>query len=140
MKILFNRATGVVAGYTDYPEEFAGMPDFVVCDIPQGWDESFRDTVDFVGGVIVMNPTLVLSRNKTQRKADLAALRYQHETAGIVINGVNDMAVKPGVDYQSVAGYVQACFTREKELSAALDAATTLEELNSIDLASGWPA
>ena len=92
------------------------------------------------GTALVRAPALVLARNKTQRKADLAALRYQHETDGIVINSANDMAVKPGVAYQSVAGYVQACFMREKELSAALDAATTLEELNSIDLAVGWPA
>ena len=88
MNILFNTATNQVAGYTDYPDEFSALPDFVVCDIPDGWDESLRDAAEWVNGAIVINPEIQLSRMKSAKIDELSALRYQHETAGITLNGM----------------------------------------------------
>ncbi len=88
MNILFNTATNQVAGYTDYPDEFDALPDFVVCDIPDGWDESLRDAAEWVNGAIVINPAIHLSRMKSAKIDELAALRYQHETAGIMLNSM----------------------------------------------------
>jgi hypothetical protein len=34
---------------------------------------------------------------------------------------------------------VQACFSREKALTLLIEATTTIEELEAIDLESGWP-
>ncbi|CAK0753422.1 hypothetical protein CCP4SC76_2460005 [Gammaproteobacteria bacterium] len=39
----------------------------------------------------------------------------------------------------SVANHVQQCFSREKALCAALDAANSIEEINAVDLTAGWP-
>ena len=88
MNILFNTATNKVVGYTDYPDEFSALPDFVVCDIPDGWDESLRDAAEWVNGAIVINPEIQLSRMKSAKIDELSALRYQHETAGITLNGM----------------------------------------------------
>jgi hypothetical protein len=35
--------------------------------------------------------------------------------------------------------YVQACFDREGEIAAQIDAATTVAEIEAIDLNAGWP-
>ena len=40
------------------------------------------------GTALVRDLALVLARMKAHRLADLAALRYQHETAGITLNGM----------------------------------------------------
>jgi hypothetical protein len=40
----------------------------------------------------------------------------------------------------AVAAHVQACFDREMELTAELNAATDLAALLAIDLRAGWPA
>lgn len=88
MNIIFNTATNQVVGYTDYPDEFSALPDFVVCDIPDGWDESLRDAAEWVNGAIVINPEIQLSRMKSAKIDELSALRYQHETAGITLSGM----------------------------------------------------
>ncbi len=98
MKILFNKTAGVVAGYTDYPDEFAGMTDFAVCDIPQGWDDQSRESADWIDGVIVINPALRLARGKTNRLSELAAYRYAQETAGITLNGT---MIRTGLESQA---------------------------------------
>lgn len=38
-----------------------------------------------------------------------------------------------------IANHVQACFSRERVLHETIDKATTMEELNAIDVNSGWP-
>lgn len=38
-----------------------------------------------------------------------------------------------------IAGHVQACFSKERALHGAVDAATTVEELKQIDVNVGWP-
>ena len=88
MNIVFNTSTSEVAGYTDYPDEFAALPDFVVCDIPDRWDDSLRDAAELVNGAIVINLALQLARVKAIKIAELAALRYQHETSGITLSGM----------------------------------------------------
>jgi hypothetical protein len=39
----------------------------------------------------------------------------------------------------AVSDHVQACFSREKALTLLIEATTTIEELEAIDLESGWP-
>lgn len=38
-----------------------------------------------------------------------------------------------------IAGHVQACFSKERALHEAIDAASTMEELQAIDVNAGWP-
>lgn len=38
-----------------------------------------------------------------------------------------------------ITAYIEECFTNERRLSEAIDAATTIEELNAVDIQSGWP-
>lgn len=40
----------------------------------------------------------------------------------------------------AVAAHVQGCFSREREICEAIDAASTVAELLAIDLSAGWPA
>ena len=40
---------------------------------------------------------------------------------------------------EAVSNHVQACFDREKELTALIITAENSEELNSIDINAGWP-
>lgn len=39
----------------------------------------------------------------------------------------------------AVRGHVQACFDRERELRALIEAAQTFAELEAVDITSGWP-
>lgn len=50
-----------------------------------------------------------------------------------------DAATIAGIAH-AVATHVQACFTNERALSELIDAAETVEDLESIDLESGWPS
>jgi hypothetical protein len=112
---------------------------------------------------------------KTERLAELAALRYEHETAGITLNGaaietnresqslINgawsysqlnpsvliDWKAESGwiqIDAATIAGiagavaaHVQACFSNERTLSEAINAAETVAAVQAIDLTIGWP-
>lgn len=38
----------------------------------------------------------------------------------------------------AIAQHVQRCFSREKELHTAINSCTTIDELNSIDINTGW--
>ena len=40
---------------------------------------------------------------------------------------------------QAVRSHVQACFDREAALHAAIDAATTVEDVAAVDITAGWP-
>ena len=176
MKILFNKTLGIVSGYTDYPDEFAGMNEFAVCDIPEGWEDQYRESVNLVDGEIVVNPAILLSRKKSQRLIELAAYRYEKETAGITLNGAvikTDLESQAKVDgawstaqmnpavlidfkgangwiqigaveitaiAMAVSGYVQACFTNEKNHSVTISALETVEEVQAYDFTTGWPA
>lgn len=110
---------------------------------------------------------------KVQKKAEIAAARYEAETAGTTVNGVlldtgrdsqaliTGAAVATMLDdgyslnwktengfihltapeiiaaAQAVRAHVQACFDREGELVALVDAAQTVEELDEIIIS--WP-
>jgi hypothetical protein len=113
---------------------------------------------------------------KAQRKAELAAIRFTHETAGIVVNGASidtglesqakingawaGAQVNPAVvidwkrsdgtwvqiDAATITGiamavfsHVQACYTREMQLSQLIDAAEDIAEIDAVDLTVGWP-
>lgn len=39
-----------------------------------------------------------------------------------------------------IGGFVEACFDRERALSAQIDAATTVEAVAAVDITAGWPA
>lgn len=105
----------------------------------------------------------IVSISKEQRKEELAALRYQKETAGIEVNGMRiktdresqsllngayvSTLINPDftVDWKAENGWItldalqissianlvvrhrQSCFTREKELSALIDANPEIE-------------
>ncbi len=113
---------------------------------------------------------------RDRKKNELAAIRFQHETAGITVNGgaidtglvsqakingawagaqVNpsvmidwkradgdwiqiDAATITGIA-MSVFAYVQACYTREMQLSQLIDAAEDVAEVDAVDLTVGWP-
>jgi hypothetical protein len=39
----------------------------------------------------------------------------------------------------AVRAHVQACFDREAELKAQIEAAATPEEISAVDIGAGWP-
>lgn len=41
--------------------------------------------------------------------------------------------------HDTIAIYIEACFSNERRLSEAIDAAKTLDELNAVDIQDGWP-
>lgn len=116
-----------------------------------------------------------LEAGKTQVLSDLAARRYQAETAGVTVAGVKvatdresqasltgaytslQAGLVTTIDWkgddgwvvldlptcealaQAVANHVQQCFTREKVLAEQVDAAQSVEDLEVININSGWP-
>jgi hypothetical protein len=124
----------------------------------------------------VWNVTAIpLTEMQAQRLAELAALRYEKETAGIILNGATietnresqalingawsysqlnptvliDWKAESGwiqIDAATIAGiagavaaHVQACFSNERTLSEAINAAETVAAVQAIDLTIGWP-
>lgn len=118
-------------------------------------------------------PAPTLDEQKLQKKAEIAAARYEVETAGVTVNNVlidtgrDSQALITGAalaaildgDYslnwktangfihltapdiiaaaQAVRAHVQACFDREAELCALVDAAESAEALDEIVIS--WP-
>lgn len=121
----------------------------------------------------LMPHTPTLDELKAQKKAEIAAARYEAETAGTTVNGVlidtgrDSQALITGaalaaildeaysLNWKTVDGFihlsapeiiavakavrahVQACFDREAELCALVDAAETTEDLDEIIIS--WP-
>ena len=115
-------------------------------------------------------PIYTLDELKAQKKAEIAASRYEKETVGITVNGatidtdrdsqalITGAALAAVIDSeyslnwktesgfihltapeiiavaQAVRAHVQACFDREGELVALVDAAQTAEELDAIGI------
>lgn len=109
---------------------------------------------------------------KAARLAELAALRFGNETAGVsgLRSDRESQALLTGaalaasldpeytVDWKSTAGWttldavqllaaaqtvrghVQACFSNERGLAAAIDAAEDMDAVLAIDLGQGWPS
>jgi hypothetical protein len=119
-------------------------------------------------------PTLV--QLKANRLAELANMRWQKETGGIVLNGASvatdeisqtkligavvgaqmdpevtmKWKMKDGafvtLDATTIVGvamavraHIQACFDREAELKAEIEAASNPDAMAAIDIAEGWP-
>lgn len=113
-----------------------------------------------------------LAAIKATRLAELAALRFGHETAGVsgLRSDRESQALLTGaalaatldpeytVDWkseggwttldavqllaaaQTVRGHVQACFSNERVLAAAIDAGEDVDAVLAIDLGQGWPS
>ncbi len=98
---------------------------------------------------------------KSAKMADLAALRYQKEAAGIILSGGawSFSQLNPAVrvnwksaygwiqmdatDIAAIAGavatHVQACFSNERVHAEAIAALETSEAVAAYDLTTGWP-
>ena len=115
-------------------------------------------------------PTPTLSDLKADAISRLASRRWQAETGGMTFNGapvatddrskaliygargrtvkfktasgqfVPLSASETEALADAVADHVQACFDRESDLLDAINAAETVEELEAVDISSGWPA
>ena len=171
--LIIDSSNAVIAQTDDL--NYLPLAGYQVAPVPDEF--SFEAAAEWAwnGTALIRDPVLVLARIKAHRLADLAALRYQHETAGITISGMTietdreSQALITGayctsllnpsvlidwkggngwtqIDAATIAGiagavstHVQACFSNERVLSEALDSATTLEDLSSIDITIGWP-
>lgn len=109
---------------------------------------------------------------KTARLAELASIRFGHETAGVaglrsdresqtLLTGAA-LAASLDPEYtvdwkgeggwttldavqllaaaQTVRSHVQACFSNERVLAAAIEAAEDMDAVLAVDLGQGWPA
>lgn len=121
-------------------------------------------------GALHPAPTPTFDELKAQKKAEIAAMRFEKETSGITVFGatidtdrdsqalITGAALAAVIDSgyslnwktesgfvhltapeilaiaQAVRAHVQACFDREAELVALVDAAETAEELDAIDM------
>lgn len=65
----------------------------------------------------------------------LLELKWKTETGFVDLDAATITAVA-----QAVRAHVQAAFDNEAALAAQINAATTLAELQAIDLSAGWPA
>lgn len=63
----------------------------------------------------------------------LTSIDWKTEDGWVTLNLATCEAIA-----QAVASHVQQSFSREKELSALIDAAETVEDLQAIDINSGW--
>lgn len=133
------------------------------------------DTIAEILSVWGNSPTVVPSFEelKAEKRAEIAAARYEREIAGVTVNGVlidtgrDSQALITGAAVaamlnesyslnwkttsgfihltapeiiavaQAVRAHVQACFDREGELVALVDAAETAEDLDEIIIS--WP-
>ena len=122
----------------------------------------------------LISQIVTLEDTKQRKLSELAALRFQKETAGITLNGsvirtdresqgmvtgaYCTSLLNPAVlinfkgangwiqiDATEIAGissavssYVQSCFTNEKVLTLLIEAATTVSDVQAIDLTTGW--
>lgn len=80
-------SSNAVIAQTDDPD-YRPLAGYQVVPVPD--DFNFEDAREWAwnGAALIRDPALVLQRVKTQRLADLAALRYAKETGGITLNGV----------------------------------------------------
>lgn len=97
-----------------------------------------------VGGT-VLNGASVPTDRETQSKLTGAALaatlnpaftvRWKLPSGFVTFDATQITAVALGV-----LSFVQACFAREDELSADIDAATDVASVLAVDISAGWPA
>ena len=118
---------------------------------------------------LITRPTPTLAEQQADAISRLASRRWQAETGGMTFNGApvatddRSKALIYGTRGRSVkfktasgqfvplsasetealadavADHVQACFDHEAVLLDAINAAETVEELEAVDISSGWP-
>ena len=124
---------------------------------------------DSIAWLASHRPTPTLAELKADAQSRLASRRWQAETGGMMFNGTpvatddRSKALIYGARGRSVkfktasgqfaplsasetealadavADHVQACFDRESDLLDAINAAETVEELEAVDINTGWP-
>lgn len=104
---------------------------------------SKRYTVE-VSGVVVNGSTILTDRESqatitgAKAYADLnpaAVVDWKSPTGWVQID-----AATIGAIASAVGLHVQSCFSCERALSEAVDAATTVADIKAIDTSAGWPA
>ena len=86
MLIIDATSNSVVAETNDV--NYIAPENYIVTNIPSDFDFSASSEWVWNGSALVRDMALVLARAKKDRISELAALRYQHETAGITLNGM----------------------------------------------------
>lgn len=97
------------------------------------------------GGILLGEDVIVTTKESQARITGMwAALQINPDlvvdwkdssTGSWSVLGITEITVISG----AVANHVQACFTREKELSDIINVCTTLEELRAVNIYTGWP-
>jgi len=96
------------------------------CTTPSGQVDTDADSQRKVGGAATMALALGASFTMDWRMKDNSIVRL--DASGMIALG------------EAVAEHVAACQARKNALDAAIDAATTLDELAAIDPEQGWPS
>ena len=90
-------SSNAVIAQTDDPA-YAPLPGYVTTESPDDFCFEHASEWAWNGTAVVRDPALVLARVKQQRRSELAAFRYQKETAGITLNG---MMIKTDLESQA---------------------------------------
>lgn len=95
-------------------------------------------------GGIVVGGAAVRTDRESQAMITGAAAAVAHGLTAIDWKAANGWVQLTGAQVTAlaaaVAAHVQGCFSREREICEAIDAAGTVAELLAIDLSAGWPA
>ncbi len=96
------------------------------------------------GGIVVGGATIATDRESQSLIDGAYAGALRHPGTVIKFKGVDgwvtlDAATMIAIG-DAVFFHVQACFAREEELAAAIDAAADEPALDTIDIEVGWPA
>lgn len=154
-------------GRADLERDLKGVDDALLAEVMAAWGNA--PTVEDEP----TPPPPTFEELKAEKKAKIAAARYQAETGGVTVSGatidtdrdsqalITGAALAAVIDgnyslnwktesgfvhltapeiiavAQAVRAHVQACFDREAELVALVDAAETAEDLDTIDIT--WP-
>lgn len=166
------------------PPELLDAVPLIAGPAPAWYEDAVVEAPSLIDGTWARRQTAVdlrgdeanLQTLKERMKAQLADVRYQHETAGIVFGGARiktdreSQATITGayaralsdpattVRWKSEDGFVtldsaaiiavgaavfdhvQGCFSREGDLSAAIDGAATVDQLLGVNIVEGWEA
>lgn len=105
--------------------------------VQRRWDAQCSNIVFDDGSVFKTHPDDVARLATTLQTAQAAGkITVDFKTA----NGWTTLDVPRLRNiHDVVANYVEDCYSNERRLEEALDAAKSLDELNAIDIQSGWP-
>jgi hypothetical protein len=98
-----------------------------------------------VGGTALPDGTPLLTDRETQNKLTAAYVKAK-ESADFTIRWKIAPGIFTTLDAQTTiviadacVAHVQACFEREDELTSEMRAASTIEDVQAVDLQVGWP-